>query len=118
MKFHGALGEPAYGHLMADDLAQYIIGRAERPLQQERPGLTHDHRADEERNDEERHDDAAAAEILDHRQREGKAEQELDGDIDGGKRIVTQSDQRATGSASTRSKLLSPTKPWPGTLKS
>ena len=83
-KFHGALGQPADRHLVAEELAEDVVGRAERPLQQQRPGLADDHRADEERHDQDRHDQAAAAEVSHHASASAEAEQELDGDARAG----------------------------------
>ena len=56
--------------------------------------------------------------VAHHGQRDRQAEHELDGDAHAGKHAVSTSDQRATGSNTTRSKFFRPTKAWPGTWKS
>ena len=58
----GLCGQPADRDFAAEELAEQIVGRTERPLQEQRPGLADDHRADEQRDDQDRHDQAAAAE--------------------------------------------------------
>ena len=91
----GRLGQPADLDRPAEQEAQEIVGRAERRLQDQRPELADDHRADEQRHDQDRHDQAAAAEALEHGERQQQAERELDRDA--GNRKHHRVDQRGAG---------------------
>ena len=67
---------------MADELAEKEVRRPEGPLQQERPELTDDDGADEQRDDQDGHHGTAAAEGLDHRERQQEPEHELERHVD------------------------------------
>ena len=74
----GNLADPADFDLAPKQLAQQVVGGTEGPLQEQRPRLADDDRADEKRNDEDRHDDSSSPERLHHRQRKRQTKNELD----------------------------------------
>ncbi len=75
----GNFADPADFDLAPKQLAQQVVGGTEGPLQEKRPRLADDDRADEKGNDEDRHDDPSPPERLHHRQGERQTKNELDG---------------------------------------
>src|SRR4051794_10794874 len=71
---------------MSEEQAEEIVRGTEGTLEEHRPGLADDDRADEERHDQDRDDDSATAECFHQRQGEAQADQELDGNVCDGQR--------------------------------
>ncbi len=73
--------EPVDGHGMAEELAEQVVHRPKRALQQQRPELADDHGADEQGDDQHRGHEAPPGERSSKEQREAEAERELDSHV-------------------------------------
>ena len=87
--------QPADGYFMAEKPTEQEVSRPPWTLQEKSPGLSDDHRANEQRDDQDRHDQTATLETSGHDQRQSEAQKEFDGDV--GERKDCGHDQRPTG---------------------